>query len=145
MPLETTLPLPFAPYLVAGIGTVEGYDGPTYLVRVPSGAVHGVTSPSGTPSAELAAAEIAYALAHPPVFVVPVPAAVTRRQLLQWLNAAPRGITRAALSAALAGNEVALIDLQEAAEFQRTHPLVATLAAQLGIDADTAFREAALL
>lgn len=60
----------FVPYEVAGIGTVEGHDGDTYLVRVPSGALHGYRSPSGTPSEELAAAEIAFALAHPPAFPV---------------------------------------------------------------------------
>lgn len=88
---------------------------------------------------------LADAIANPPLVPAPVPSVVSRRQLFLWLNAAPRNITRAMLRASLAGNEAALIELEEAVEFQRSHPLVASLAASLGIDADTAFREAATL
>lgn len=73
-PIIEETPPAFVPYEVAGIGTVEGHDGADYLVRVPSGALHGYRSPSGTPSEELAAEEIAYAIANPPAF--PAPAAV---------------------------------------------------------------------
>lgn len=143
--IEETPPV-FVPYEVAGLGTVEGHDGADYLVRVPSGALHGYRSPSGTPSEALAAEEIAYALANPPAFPNPVPASVTRRQLFLWLNSL--GITRAALRTQLAGNEAALIELEEATEFQRAHPLVAQLGQTLGLDSaqiDDAFRNAATL
>lgn len=136
----------FVPYEVAGIGTVEGYEGADYLVRVPSGALHAYRSPSGTPSEELAAEEIAYAIANPPAFPNPVPASVTRRQLFLWLNSI--GITRAMLRAQLAGNEAALIELDEATEFRREHPLVAQLGQSLGLgftQIDDAFRAAAQL
>ena len=136
----------FVPYEVEGIGTVEGHEGDTYLVRVPSGAIHGYTSPSGTPSEELAASEIAFAIANPPAFPETVPASVTRRQLFLWLNS--QGVTRAALAAQLAGNEAALIELEEATEFRREHPLVAQLGTALGlssVEIDAAFIEASQL
>lgn len=147
MPTEPILeetPPAFVPYEVAGLGTVEGHEGNTYLVRVPSGALHGYRSPSDIPSEAIAAEEIAYAIAHPPAYVVPVPASVTRRQLFLWLNGL--GITRAALRTQLAGNEAALIELEEATEFQRAHPLVAQLGQTLGLNSaqiDAAFRNAA--
>lgn len=143
--LEETPPA-FVPYEVAGIGTVEGHEGADYLVRVSGGALHGYRSPSGTPTEELAAEELAYAIANPPAFPNPVPASVTRRQLFLWLNGL--GITRAALRTQLAGNEAALIELEEATEFQRAHPLVAQLGQTLGLNSaqiDDAFRAAALL
>lgn len=136
----------FVPYEVAGIGTVEGHERADYLVRVPSGALHAYRSPSGTPSEALAADEIAYAIANPPAFPNPVPTSVTRRQLSLWLNT--QGITRAMLRTQLAGNEAALIELEEATEFQRAHPLVAQLGQTLGLGSaqiDDAFRAAALL
>lgn len=91
-------------------------------------------------------AELAEAIANPPAEVAPVPASVTRRQLFLWLNT--QGITRATLAAQLAGNEAALIELQEATEFLRTHPLVGQLGVALGLNdaqIDTAFIAAAQL
>lgn len=91
-------------------------------------------------------AELATAIANPPAEVAPVPASVTRRQLFLWLNG--QGITRAMLRDQLAGNEAALIELEEATEFQRAHPLVAQLGTALTLNSaeiDAAFREAATL
>ena len=146
-----SLPLPETP------APFESYDltvaGKTYTVLEPSEpTAHRIREPDhgqviGLPcadsSVELTEAALAALLAAP--VAMPVPASVTRRQLFLWLNASPRNITRAMLRASLVGNEAALIELDEAAEFQRTHPLVASLASSLGIDADTAFREAAVL
>lgn len=87
---------------------------------------------------------LAAAIANPPAEPQPVPASVTRRQLFLWLNGL--GITRAALRTQLAGDETALIELEEATEFQRAHPLVAQLGQTLGLNAaqiDDAFRNAA--
>lgn len=89
---------------------------------------------------------LAAAIANPPAEVVPVPASVTRRQLFLWLNGL--SLTRAALRTQLAGNEAALIELEEATEFQRAHPLVAQLGQTLGLSSaqiDDAFRNAATL
>lgn len=81
----------------------------------------------------------------------PVPAWVTRRQLKQWLIEHGH---LAAVEAALAGIEdttaraVALNWWTESNEFRRDHPLVAQLAAALGMSgeqADEAFREASSL
>jgi len=147
MPNETPpvpeLPPAFVPYVVAGIGTVTAHEGATYVVQSLSGVVYGYTSQSGTPDAAHAAAEIAYAIAHPPAYAATVPASVTRRQLFLYLNT--RGVTRAMLRVQLAGNEPALIELEEAQEFRREHPLVAQLSAAIGLDADAAFRVAATL
>ena len=120
------------PYEVEGVGVVEAHDGATYVVRVASGAVYGYASPSGTPSPELAAEEIAYAIAHPPAFAPSVPTEVSRRQL--WLALNAMGVTRAAVKAQLAGNELALIDLEEATVYRRDNPLVAMLGASLGLN-----------
>lgn len=72
------LPPPFVPYEIAGIGTVIGYQGDTYIVNAPNGAVYGYESQSGTPSAQLAPAEIAYAIAHPPAPPLPARSQATR-------------------------------------------------------------------
>lgn len=139
------LPPAFVEYEVPSVGTVIAPEGePGYRVRLPSGAVTAFPAHSGEPCEENAAADIAYAMANPSP--APVPASVTRRQLFLWLNA--QGITRAALRTQLAGNEAALIELEEATEFERTHPLVAQLGAALGLDAseiDDAFRAASAL
>jgi len=139
------LPPAFVEYEVEGVGTVIAPEGePGYRVRLPSGAVTAFPALSGEPCEDNAAADIAHALANPPP--APVPASVTRRQLFLWLNT--QGITRTMLRAQLAGNEAALIELEEATEFQRSHPLVAQLGAALGLDSaqiDTAFRAAAAL
>jgi len=136
----------FTPYEVPGIGTVTAHEGDTYCVLVASGAVHGYKSQSGEPSQELAAVEIAHAIANPPAFAPTVPASVTRRQLFLALNA--NGITRAAIRSALAGNEAALIEFDEASEFRRDHPLVEQLAETLALSpatVDTLFINAAAL
>lgn len=91
-------------------------------------------------------AELADTIANPPEEVAPIPASAARRQLFLWLNSI--GITRAMLRAQLAGNEEALIELDEAQEFRREHPLVAQLGQSLGLSSaqiDDAFRAAAVL
>jgi hypothetical protein len=95
---------------------------------------------------EVLDATLADAIAHPPAEIPAPPAPVTRRQLFLWLNSI--GITRAMLRAQLSGNEAALIELEEAQEFRREHPLVAQLGQTLGLSSaqiDAAFRAAALL
>lgn len=141
LPEAESIP-PFPAYEVAGIGTVTAHDGPHYIVRMRDGRVCGFRSNSGTPSEANAAADIANPAPEPQS----VPASVTRRQLFLWLNGL--GITRAALRTQLAGNEAALIELEEATEFQRAHPLVAQLGQTLGLSSaqiDDAFRNAATL
>lgn len=74
-----------------------------------------------------------------------VPSEVTRRQLFLWLNSI--GITRAQVRGMLT-TEAALIEFDEATTFARAHPLVAQLAAALGLTAEQvneAFRNAATL
>lgn len=119
--------------------------------RVDSGGSIGRFTPSWQLAAETGEriyheptdAELAEAIANPPAQIPAVPSVVTRRQLFLWLNSI--NITRAMLRAQLAGNEAALIEVEEASEFLRSNPLVNQLAAALGIDADTAFREASQL
>ncbi len=91
-------------------------------------------------------AVLAAAIENPPAPVIPVPASVTRRQLLLVLNT--NGVTRAAVRAMLAGNEAALIEFDEASEFRRDHPLVGQLGTALGMSAgqiDSMFVNAATL
>ena len=133
---------PFPAYEVEGVGTVIAHDRAHYVVKMLDGRVCGFRANSGTPSEANAAADIANPAPEPQS----VPASVTRRQLFLWLNGL--GITRAALRTQLAGNEAALIELEEATEFQRAHPLVAQLGQILGLSAaqiDDAFRNAATL
>lgn len=73
--MNEPLPEIFEPYDVPGIGTVTAHDGDTYVVNV-GRASYGYKSPSGMPSRDLAAGEIAYAIANPPAFPVPVPSEV---------------------------------------------------------------------
>jgi hypothetical protein len=88
-----------------------------------------------------------------PVEVLPVPAKVSRRQLLLALLSA-HNITRAQIRTALeaipdaAQREGALIQFDEASEFERAHALVAQLAAGFGLTSaqvDQVFRVAATL
>ena len=140
------LPPSFAPYEVAGVGTVVGHEGGAYIVTLPTGTVVGYLSPSGTPDREIAAAEIAFAIANPPAWPNPVPATVTQRQLR--LTLLDFGVTDAAVRAQIAGNDAALIEWEYATEIKRTHPLVAVLGAALGLNSaqiDDAFRAAAAL
>lgn len=95
--------------------------------------------------ATLAAAIVA---PEPPA---PVPEWVTRRQLKQWLieHGQLAGV-EAALNAIAddTARAVALNWWVESQDFRRDHPLVASLAAALGLtsaDVDAAFREAAAL
>jgi hypothetical protein len=64
----------------------------------------------------------------------PRPGPVTPRQF--WLALLGLGITRSQIRAHLAGNEAALIELEEALEIDPAHPLVASLAAGLGKSAE---------
>lgn len=79
------------PLDLPGLGTLLAITGPIYEVRVASGAIHGYTSPSGTPSEEIAAAEIAWAIAHPPAFPVS-PEQVWAEKLAGVITVAPMGI-----------------------------------------------------
>jgi hypothetical protein len=135
---------PFLPYAVAGIGTVEGHEADAYLVRVASGALHGYRSPSGTPSEELAAAEIAFGIAHPPAFPDPVPQVVRAAAMRYVLNA--QGL-RSTIEAAVAGADQ---NTKDAWEFETNirydHPLIAAFSAGLGLSTeqvDAIFRAAA--
>lgn len=76
-----------------------------------------------------------------------MPAGVTRRQLFLIVYR-EKGISRAQIKALLAGNEEALIELEEAQQFERRHPLVESLGAALGLSAgevDELFKAAAVL
>lgn len=146
MPTEPILedtPPAFVPYAVSGIGTVQAHEGSTYVVRVSTGAVHGYTSPSGTPSEELAAEEIAHAIANPPPWPNPVPAVVRAAALRYVLNA--QGL-RAAVEAAVASADQ---NTKDAWEFEvnvrRDHPLIVAFSAALGLtdaQVDAVFRAA---
>ncbi len=82
----------------------------------------------------------------------PVPESITPWQLHTWLWQR-RGVTQAHVSGLLATlpqaqREQAEIDLQNALSFRRSHPLVETFGAALGMTAseiDDAFREASRL
>lgn len=92
--------------------------------------------------------------AAPPPPPPPVPAAITRRQLRLWL--VRHDITLAQVEAAIAAlpepqRTEALIEWQDATQYERAHPLLALLAgAVLGLEGaaldealDQAFRQAA--
>jgi hypothetical protein len=66
-----------------------------------------------------------------------VPASVTRRQLLLVLASQDPPITRDAIRGMLAGNELGLIEFEEAMSFERAHPLIGQLATALGMDEAT--------
>lgn len=132
----------FVPY-ECSLGTVTGVEGSTYIITTIDGRCIGITA-NGDPSE----ANVESDIANPPAPVVAVPAKVTRRQLFLALLAHDASLTRANLRASLAGNEAALIEFDEAIEFERSHPLVASLAASLGMseaDADNLFVIAATL
>lgn len=155
-PVETPSPPAFEEYslTVEGLGeiTVIAPEGePGYRVRLPSGAVTAFPAHSGAPSQENAAADIAYARAHPPA--LPVPESVTRRQLLLALFTAT-GVKDTDILTSLgqiadpATRYVATVEFAQASEFRRGHPLVAQLAAQLHLTSaqvDDIFRAAAKL
>lgn len=77
----------------------------------------------------------------------PVPPSVTKRQLRRWC--VKRGIAIDSLRAELAKipdkqtRELALIDFEDAGEYEITNPLVAQIAAKFGVSKETAFAEAA--
>lgn len=96
---------------------------------------------------------LADAIANPPPDVVPVPASVTRRQLLVALFTAT-GVKDSDILASLgaipdpAARYIATVEFTQASEFQRGHPLVAQLASQLSLTSpqvDDIFRAASLL
>lgn len=145
-------PPAFVEYEVPGVGTVIAPEGePGYRVRLPDGRVTAYPAVSGAPSEANAAADIAYAIANPPA--APVPASVTRRQLLLALFRAT-GVKEsdilaviAAISDANARYEAEL-EFKQASEFRRDHPLVAQLATALTLNSgqvDAIFRTAATL
>lgn len=75
-----------------------------------------------------------------------VPGSVTRRQLFLVLASLDPPITRDGIRAMLAGNELGLIEFEEAISFERNHPLIGQLAAALGLDdaaVDSLFTQAA--
>ena len=63
--LEPQGPPPFPTYEVPEVGTVTAHEGAHYIVRMLDGRVCGFAAPSGTPSEEQAAADIAAAIANP--------------------------------------------------------------------------------
>jgi len=79
--------------------------------------------------------------------LMPVPPEVDRRRLLRAAFEL-HGITRAQVQAALAGDEAALIEFEEAGSFRRDNPLIGTLATGFSLDlaqTDDLFRRAATL
>ena len=82
----------------------------------------------------------------PPQIVIPVPQQVTRRQAkLAMLGAGILSQVEAAVSQADAASQ---IEWAEAQAFERNHPLIASLASQLGLpeeQVDDLFRKAATL
>ena len=77
---------------------------------------------------------------------VPVPSAVTRRQLLLWLH--PIGISRGQIKQQIGNDEAKLIEYEEATHFERAHPLVEQLGQAMGLTAaqiDEGFRIASTL
>lgn len=89
------------------------------------------TIPAASPSEANAASDLAAHMAPPD----PVPARVSRRGLFLALLETSSSLTRAALRGGLAGNEAALIEFDEAQYFERTHPLVSAIAANLDLTA----------
>lgn len=139
---------------VEGLGevTVIAPEGePGYRVRLADGRVTAFPAQSGAPSQANAAADIEHAIANPPP--PPVPPKVSRRQLLLALLAG-HNITRAQIRTALQAipdatqREAALIEFDEATEFERGHALVAQLAAVFSLSStqvDAVFRTAGTL
>lgn len=71
----------------------------------------------------------------------PIPQSVTPRQARLALLAA--GKLSAAQAAITAAGEAAVTEWEYATEFRKDHPLVASIGAQLGLDLDALFRDAA--
>lgn len=113
--------------------------GNVYLIATPTGATIAIRA-----NGELSAANLESDIANPAPAPVPVPSRVTRRQLFLALIAINPALTRDALRSQLAA-ESARIEFDEDLEFHRAHPLVASLATTLGLDADDVFRAAAQL
>jgi hypothetical protein len=127
------------PYLVS-IGIVEEHSGGHYIVRTRDGRVVGLPA-RGEPSPEAFESD----LVDPPSPQSQVPAALTPRQLRLWLLSV--GIPLAAIDAQLT-DDAARIEWEYSLEIRREHPLVAHLAAALGLSdaqVDDAFRTAAML
>ena len=78
----------------------------------------------------------------------PVPASVTRRQLLLVLASLEPPILPSMIEAMIGDNQIGLIEFQNAGSFERSHPLVAQLATALDMtpeDVDNIFRQASKL
>lgn len=135
------IPVPqgFQPYEVTvgeAIYTVlEPSEPDTHRVRTPEGVVTAIPC---TDSAEdtLTAEQVQDWLDNPPPFPAFVPDKVSRRQLFLALLDKSASLTRAQIRGMLEGNEVALIEFDEAIEFHRQHSLVLSLASALSLSSD---------
>lgn len=143
-PQEPEIPS-FPEYTLGSVGTVISHsENGHYIVRTEDGRVIGF--PAQTVPSEDNAALDWDAWQNRAPSSPPVPAEVTRRQLLLALYGA--GITRSQIAAMLAGNEPALIEYEEALTFRRDHPLIASLGGALQMDSeqiDQLFLQAAAL
>lgn len=142
-PAEETpaYPFPWMP-LVVGDVTIVSWDGFSYVDTT------GRTYWSG--AAQATAADATDAVTTPRTPPAPVPTRVTRRQLLLALFSG-HAITRANIRAALEAipdatqREAALIEFDEATEFERSHALIGQLAAVFSLSSsqvDAVFRAA---
>lgn len=131
MPDEIT---PFFPYDLTVDGktftVVESAQPDAYYVRTDDGTVLGFACADST--VPLDAVGLATLLSTPQT-VTSVPSEVTRRQL--WLALNAMSVTRSAVKTQLAGNEAALIELEEAQSYRRDNPLVAMLGTSLKMTA----------
>lgn len=144
IPDSYTPPPPFPEYDLDGIGTVIAHEGDSYICRTADGRVIGWRAQTGTPDEATAAIDFTWSAANPRL--AEVPTSVTRRQLLLALVGI--GVTRSAIRAQIGDNEAGLIEFDEASTFDRTHPLVASLATALGMTSsqvDDLYRTAATL
>jgi hypothetical protein len=95
---------------------------------------------------EVEDATLITAIENPPVEASPVPAEVTRRQLLLILHRS--GVSRGAIKQTIGNDEEALIEYEEALSFRRDHPLVSSLGQALSMteeNIDNLFRQASQL
>ena len=129
---------------------IQGSDPPCVLALVRDDLPTGWAAPAGCIAVPVSQLPSGWRMDAPPT--LPVPESVTPWQLFTWLWRR-RGITQAQVAGLLATlpqaqREQAEIDIQNALAFRRSHPLVETFGAALGMTAaeiDDAFREAAEL
>jgi hypothetical protein len=155
-------PAPFEEYTVEvpNLGTCTVIDPagePGYRYRLPDGQVSACSAASGDPCQANAAADIAYALAHPSMPPSPVPAVVGSGQIRAAMIASGIAADDAALDAliegALAGaiadateRAIALTLWRNASDFKRDNAFIAAAQLALGKSAaeiDDLFRLAA--